>query len=821
MAEMGFDIHDYSLTDTIKGHDIISLTHSVDNWNLIGQFDAEIGPQTDGTYDMSQFPLGKTLDFQYLKKAVLMSYRPNQDVRYSLSGHDAGRLLDRVCPAPSGIPTGGANSVIVWLANQCGVTVTGTGGLTGIDARALITSDKVIDVIIELCQLSGILPYIGQDGSLNLVSPTIYNVDYPTNQILRDEGMELDLDNCAKGVCVVLYRRKKTDKEDDDSTPGGPYTEGQTPGAYPTTRTVTAGGVTYTYYDPLGIPIKVEGVSDDTITLEGGLNGAIRIATKSVENYDYDLDSSTYWDSPPNIAMANYQDNQEHRVYTWKMTDYSKTQEVSKYMSGTVNLSVKETTTETLHRDYDFDERLKSETYEKKTEVAAISGALPVLEGAPEYSAPFDEKYTTTYSRHMGGSIDFWDYLKIVTVRRTYEQEEIGSFPGVKKWDESSEQYVQDTWVYGDSGPLPLTVKGESFVAWVEHITTETVFEFMDSEGNVKIRVRSAIPDGGSTFRNAKGWLPAVKNDDSEEDAIVKRIQQYYEAFSEHGAVTDFEADVDGAPADETISTLDLPGMRMYYGSGGISDSEDWYNPATGGYTSYQGVCPHYSNGDCGIYDISVVWYYDERKCPNQYGRRWRNCPRAKGALEQANAENKNVQFEKPILCYAGNINSGMVYTRNVYIRDFITEAQAQTLGNEIAANLLILRGSRGWRRTITIPLDPSLHIDGTIVSIAHDYKEKTSTIKYRVDGDIPDFLNPNSIASLSYYVWNRENNRNTRTVFGEVIGINTSTKRITVQVGTDVIECSTNIVQVDIGDVVIVSLPAGNRMDGTIQERV
>ena len=104
---------------------------------------------------------------------------------------------------------------------------------------------------------------------------------------------------------------------------------------------------------------------------------------------------------------------------------------------------------------------------------------------------------------------------------------------------------------------------------------------------------------------------------------------------------------------------------------------------------------------------------------------------------------------------------------------------------------------------------------------MSHDFEQLRTTIKYRIDGDVPDFLNPNSIASLSYHVWNRENNRNTHSAYGTVLHVDNATSRVTVQIGTGVVECTSNVVQVGDGDMVLVSLPAGNKMDGTILERV
>lgn len=138
-----------------------------------------------------------------------------------------------------------------------------------------------------------------------------------------------------------------------------------------------------------------------------------------------------------------------------------------------------------------------------------------------------------------------------------------------------------------------------------------------------------------------------------------------------------------------------------------------------------------------------------------------------------------------------------------------------------MAANLLKIYGARGLRRTVSIPLDLSLHIDDTIVGLTHNYKDKRTQVVYRVSGDIPDFLNPISAASQSFFISEQERRRNTRSVNGKVIEIDTETKRVMVQVGTALIECTSRLILVGIGDSVLVNLPAGNQMDGCIVERL
>jgi hypothetical protein len=199
--------------------------------------------------------------------------------------------------------------------------------------------------------------------------------------------------------------------------------------------------------------------------------------------------------------------------------------------------------------------------------------------------------------------------------------------------------------------------------------------------------------------------------------------------------------------------------------------------------------------------------------------------------LENQKTGEKDVQFAPPIVCHSTQYPASgtyePVYFRNVYIRDDIPgnttaerDAAARAIGIQLANNLLKVRSSRGWVRTVTVPLDLSVHISGSVMSVSHDYKAKRTTLSYRIAGDVPDFLNSNSPQSMAFYIWDRENNRNTRSVYGTVLEI-LSRRSVRVQVGDGDIMCTSNVISLKEGDSVRVSLPAGNRMDGTIEERV
>jgi hypothetical protein len=380
-----------------------------------------------------------------------------------------------------------------------------------------------------------------------------------------------------------------------------------------------------------------------------------------------------------------------------------------------------------------------------------------------------------------------------------------------------------------------MAVKGTVFPAWVQHVTVEKDMEFISGAGEVTLKSHSRVGDGGSAYIIARGWVNEVGGETTvppgsgtPEQNKKALIEAAYTAFNSQTSEASVEFS-SGNPSDDIARSEIFDGYTWYWKN--VPGGDAWYDPATGGYAQHGGVCPHYSDGKCNIADIAVIWDYTDRKCPNREGRGWSGCPRALAALEEQKQEEKAVQFMPPISChstaYPASGTYGPVYVRNVYIRDDIPgetkeerDANAKAIGVQLADNLLKIKSARGWVRTVTVPLDLSVHISGSVMSVSHDYKAKKTTLAYRIDGAIPDFLNSNSPQSMAFYIWERENNRNTRAVYGTVLSIE-SRKRVTVQVGDGVLECSSKIISLSPGDSVRVSLPAGNRMDGVIEERV
>jgi hypothetical protein len=879
MAKQSFgswDKYTYSLNDSIKNHALLNLTYKAEKWALIGTWNAAVGPTTSGTYNIEgQFPLGGLIDFEGLKSAVLLSRKPNKNKSWNLSGNDIGRLLDRTIPDPSLLPSGDVNAVVTLLCQKCDVPCSVTGGLPSsvvADARALISATKVADAIVELAQLSGRLAYIDvSSGTLKFADPSEAPPTYTDDDILEYGGDELDLDNYSKGVCVILHRKKSDDEEDDEEDPDDPpghFFYGTAPPSL-SQESFSMEGIFGTRIMPLNLPVSTTTTTSETIQISdtyndpssgGGVEGfgSITITTDVTETFEYERGHKVnegvspssdaphetsygpsyrdFWDIPRSQEGAPYyNDNTQHREYKWVEAQRTKTTIVTKTMTGPVlNITVRETTVEETLRTFDNNRLLIRETYSSRTTKELVSSSygntLPDASLYTPLAPSFDKTQVSVFNR-TGGAV-------IITKTTTAnELQEVGSWTPIRVWNNDTKEWEQVMISASNTQDRlrQLVVKGIAFPEFVQHITVEVSKEFIGDNGEVSLKSNSKISDGGSAYVMANGWAQPVQvgpsvdpGSETPEQQELNLIYAAYTAFSSQASSSSVEMS-GGSASDDISQSENYDGVTWYWKN--IPGGDDWYDPTTGGYAQHGGVCPHYNDKNCNIADIDVIWDYTERKCPNKEGRGWSGCPRALAALENQQSDAKDIQFAPPIVCHSTQYPAAgtyePVYFRNVYIRDDIPgntkeerDAAARVIGIQLANNLHKVRSARGWVRTITVPLDLSIHISGSVMSVSHDYKAKRTTLTYRIAGDVPDFLNSNSPQSMAFYIWERENNRNTRSVYGSVLEI-ISKKKVIVQVGDGEVTCTSNIISLKEGDSVRVSLPAGNRMDGTIEERV
>ena len=201
----------------------------------------------------------------------------------------------------------------------------------------------------------------------------------------------------------------------------------------------------------------------------------------------------------------------------------------------------------------------------------------------------------------------------------------------------------------------------------------------------------------------------------------------------------------------------------------------------------------------------------------------WQGCARASCALELAKQKEEK-QLDIPFIGIASisgaNSNSPTIgYKREVYIDDEISNNQAQSIANAIANNILKVKGTKGLRKTVTIPYKDNLELDGAIVEISHDWENLTSQVTYRTSGNIPEFLVAQSVSGIAAFVTARESSKLSIPKYGVVSADDGSF--ISVDIDNHLVKCTTKLKNLSVGDNVLVSFPAGNKFRGQVIARL
>ena len=247
-------------------------------------------------------------------------------------------------------------------------------------------------------------------------------------------------------------------------------------------------------------------------------------------------------------------------------------------------------------------------------------------------------------------------------------------------------------------------------------------------------------------------------------------------------------------------------------------DPSGWY--LNGGYVPSR-FCPHYDrqSQSCGVFGIAAVGDFEGEKCPYA-GQGWNPCVRARAALEQARSEQDRPLLEPPVVGIASIGNRHVGYQREIYADEIMTDAQAQGIATAAAQNILKVKGTKGLRKTVTIPYDGEIVPDGCVVSVTHDWSNMRTTVSYRVSGDIPDFLIPASVAGVASGISDRDAGRRTRPMSGTVTAVHDD-GTVFVNVSGVTYPCSTKLINIGPGDAVLVSFTSGNAVRGHVVERM
>lgn len=768
----------YSPDGSIGGLKILSYSYSRDASSLAGKWTLILG-----SGDLP-FEVGDTVTLAGMAGGLVTSCARGDNGEWTVAGSDKGIFLQKTAPDMDDITEGGSLAVISALAGLCGLTVIGSGGLTGFNARSLISSNTCAEAVQELAQLSGKIAYIDNSGRLVLASPETAVPSFET--VLSGGGESLDLDSYATGATVIVQRRRESDAESSGgvklvwvgSTPSGILSTETFSG----TEVLADGGFSYEaeVYKQLGIPKRVY------YSIETG-----NMIKTHEAVYEYDTDSFT-----------EMRGDQEYRIFEWAMLSEVLTTTVTGEFpasDGTL-VYLEETITKTMTRSYDLDGRIDTEHEESITTRFASGAGGMTIPAAPPFDFRIDRKY--------GYSI-FDDSRVMTEVEQRYEKRSLSRL--VPVIDANTNEHLTVTL---PGGIRYVLLPQTEFDDWILIQTTRTVHEVM-KDGECVVRASAEHTDDGAGYLLANGYtLP-----DDLEDPTVGDAEKAFVALSMKAGYSEVEILPGGSSLGGDRQRVELPGRRRVYVAreSGMEGMESWY--WDGSYVPSK-ICPHYSAGTCGIADIEVVGgTLSGDRCPYR-GLNWTGCERAESALERARGEEENRKLlETPVICTAGG---GEVWiSREIYIDDIVTDEQAETIGNQIAANILASKGGiRGICRTVTIPLDASIHPTGVITSVSHDWKALHSTVTYRVDKAVPDILIPNTVSSAAAMVADRENSRRQRGYVGRVLTVDDS-GIITVLVANRAVRCTTRLRYVAVNDTVLISMPGGSRGFGMVVERL
>lgn len=543
--------------------------------------------------------------------------------------------------------------------------------------------------------------------------------------------------------------------------------------------------------EPFGVIEKLT----TTITENG-------VTIKTEEQHSYDYKHKITW-----------RDNQEYVLFAFIETGYT----ITKTVTGTYseNISFSEVTTETMSRSLsrfdavgvpeDWEGELDMVDTETITRSTVRTGAPNPTKDMPPYSPPFDSQIERKYSRGLRGK-----YLICNETEKQYEARQVGSISPVEVDGEPVAHFSQNS---------NLAIQTHSTPQWVEVDTYRTIYEQYDNDGNCILSTRSEYCDDGSK------WL----SENALTDTGDNELDEYQKAYAK------FSQDSQGLEVSlgSSVISSDWQFVKLQGRMKSTTDDENgtvlgnidtWYD--NGAYVPSK-ICPHYNEADktCNIAEIIPA---NPVRDDCRYSFRgfvfgWQGCDRALRALELVKQQEEK-QLDNPIIGTASlpgtTSNSPAVgYKREIYIEGDISNQQAQSIADSIAANILKVKGTKGLRKTVTIPYSPNLNINGNIVEISHDWENLTSQVTYRTNDTVPEFLVAQSVSTIADFVVARETSRLSTPKYGVVSAKND--KFFIVDIGNSSVKCTTKLKNIGVGDNVLISFPSGNKLRGQVISRL
>lgn len=779
---------DFNLPDSKNGGKITAFNYSHSLNELVGSWSANIAGGT--------FKVGNSISFgNVLKNAIITRAYKDSSGLWHIEGKDAGIKLMRSTPDAADLPKGDARTVIRYLADFCDIDSSisvGNHGLTGFNVRSVITGSTCAEAILELAMFSGYIAFIDNNGKLNVKKPAMSTPSFSGADIIDDSGSDFDLDGYATHVLVSLTRKNvENDSGDDDEQVE--YYSGTTPST--NTEIVSYSGLLpngHYSYDILK-PFNVTKRAYSSITQNG-------VTVTNTEEHNYDYKHKTIW-----------RDNTEYVLFAFCEKSYTLTRITEgEYTTQAGNTAhFKETTTETMQRSFsgksnlgvpdDWTDEIDFVSSESIQRSTVREGSAVPDDNMPAYAPPFDSQITRTFTRS-----NFGKYMFCNEVEQSYEARQVGSIAPIKVEGKLVPHFLQGS---------NLAIQTHSTPQWVLVNRYTDYYEQYNDDGDCIISTKSEYNDDGSK------WMSEHSMNSTGDDNL-DALQEAYAKFSQLSNGLEVNIAQSNFSANQW-QFIELQGRTKSYTQQTtvLDNVSEWYD--NGQYIYFE-RCPHYKNSSCTVFAL------DENENPSIACFRkkgtlfWTHCPRAEAALNLAR-QNDNALINSIIIgtASASGMHKKFVgYQRDVYIDEVISDNDAQSIADTIAENILAIKGKKGIRKTVTVPYDPSYSPNGWIIDVAHDWENLTTSVTYLDETDnLPDFLISQSVASIASFVAARENSRNNASRYGKVTAVSGNT--YTVNVAGTLTKCTTKLKNIRADDVVLVSFPAGNKLNGVIINRL
>ena len=389
-------------------------------------------------------------------------------------------------------------------------------------------------------------------------------------------------------------------------------------------------------------------------------------------------------------------------------------------------------------------------------------------------------------------------------IESIYEARQVGSIAPVKLNGQLVPHFLQGS---------NLAIQTHSTPQWVLVKKHRSYYEQYDGDGECILSTRSEYSDDGAEWLAAHALSSTGDND-------LDDYQKAYAKFSQQSSGLDVS--IGNSVIPTAWQFIELQGRTKSHVSSSeieaaaLGNVSDWYD--NGQYVR-QYVCPHYNSGNkaCNVYLLDNP---SSTACSHYKGVvNWRLCSRAVAALKLARQQDVP-QVEPLIIGTASTKGTAVGYRRDIYVDDIMKDDKAQEIADTIAANILAVKGTKGLRKTITIPYNTSYQPDGIIIEVSHSWENLQTSITYKDKGDIPDFMISQSVSGIATFVSARDTARLNVPKYGTVIEAQ-SNGYVSVNIAGSILECTTKLTNLTQNDIVLVAFPAGNKVRGQVISRL